>query len=193
MKTPAATLDRIADAAVERLCAEGFESLTVGSVAKAARVSTALVHYHFATKQRLLAGAAERLAIARTVRRMAPLRSAGLAALDALWDALSAEVESGAERAWHGIVHLGLGDAAVQGSVERQRAADAAQLAAQLPALLQSLGATGRMPEEIGAVVASLLDGLALQLLGGAKASAVRSAYDAFWLVLIASVQRAPR
>ena len=53
----AGTRARILDAAVERLAEEGLDALRVANVARAAGVSTGLVHYHFATREELLAEA----------------------------------------------------------------------------------------------------------------------------------------
>ena len=53
----AATRTRILDAAVDCLAEGGIEAFRIARVAEAADVSTGLVHYHFATREGLLAEA----------------------------------------------------------------------------------------------------------------------------------------
>lgn len=181
-----ATRETIIEAACDTLAARGISGVTVARVAKAARVSGALVHYHFATKQRLLAAAAEQLAGRRTAGRMKPLRSRGLAALDALWLDLQAGVDRGAERAWHDLVLLAREDSDVRAVLARERSRERAATAAELPGLLASLGSRPSMPaDELASVVGGFLDGSALALAAGVPRAEVRAAYDAFWLALV--------
>lgn len=190
MSATQTTVDRIANAAVSRLCLDGAAGLTVGAVAKAAGVSTALVHYHFASKQGLLQAAAEGLAATRIARRTAPLAGRGLDAIDALRLALEAEAGSGAERAWQDLLHMGGGDAAIRATLERYREEEARTLAARLPALLKSLGSAAAVaPDQLAAVVRAALDGFGLALATGVGRDTVRSAYDAFWLLVIGAGQ----
>jgi AcrR family transcriptional regulator len=49
--------DRILDAAINRIAADGIDGVRIAKIAMDARVSTALVHYHFATREALLAEA----------------------------------------------------------------------------------------------------------------------------------------
>ena len=49
--------ERILDAAVERIAGDGIDAVRIARIAMDARVSTALVHYHFATREALLAEA----------------------------------------------------------------------------------------------------------------------------------------
>ncbi len=51
--------ERILDAAVERIATDGIDAVRIARIAMDARVSTALVHYHFATREALLAEALE--------------------------------------------------------------------------------------------------------------------------------------
>src|SRR3990170_5147551 len=107
MKRSVETKDSIIRAAVRCLSANGVGALTVGTVARRAGVSSALVHYHFATKQRLLAAAAERLLERRTAERLGALGSgAGLVALDRLWQGAQRPAADGAERATLDLIAL---------------------------------------------------------------------------------------
>jgi AcrR family transcriptional regulator len=49
--------ERILDAAVERIASDGIDAVRIARIAMDARVSTGLVHYHFATREQLLAEA----------------------------------------------------------------------------------------------------------------------------------------
>ena len=51
--------ERILDAAVNRIAADGIDGVRIARIAMDAGVSTALVHYHFATREALLAEALE--------------------------------------------------------------------------------------------------------------------------------------
>lgn len=188
-----ATRDTILAAACETLAANGLAGLTVAQVARAARVSSALVHYHFDTKQRLLAAAAEQLAARRTAGRTGPLNSgAGLASLDAVWLNLQASVDRGAERAWHDLVLLARDDAGIRAALGSERGRERAATAAALPRLLTALGSRPSMPaDELAAVVIAFLDGSALALAARAPRAEVRAAYDAFWLALVTLGQAA--
>ena len=53
------TRERILDAAIERIASDGIDGVRIARIAMDARVSTALVHYHFATREALLAEALE--------------------------------------------------------------------------------------------------------------------------------------
>lgn len=187
--------DRIAEAACSLIKYAGIADLTIADVARRAGVSSALVHYHFDTKQDLLAAASERLAARRTEGRAAALSGArGLAALDALWVALSAEPGSDVERAWNDLALLARGDATVRRTLAAERRAERATFAQSLPGLFLDLGTTPTASwDETAATVILFLDGVALALAEGGLAEEVRAAYDAFWLVLVAAGQSRER
>ncbi len=191
MKGAVGKRDSIIDAACAVLMEHGVADLTVADVAARARVSAALVYYHFGTKQLLLAAAAERLATRRSASRSDALASTeGLAALDALWSALASGAGSDAERAWADLTLLARQDPAVRGTLDAARGSEQRALGAHLPRLLAGLGSALAVPaDEAAAVVLHFLDGIALALAGGAEGAELRAAYDAFWLVLVTAGQ----
>jgi AcrR family transcriptional regulator len=194
MKRSLETQDSIIRAAVHCLSSNGVGALTVGAVARRAGVSSALVHYHFATKQRLLAAAAERLLERRTAERLGALGSgAGLVALDRLWQAAQRSAADGAERATLDLVALAGENADVGRLVAHGRQRERTALRERLPALFAELGAMPVAVDETAEVVATFLDGIGLTLAAGADAAVVRSAFDAFWLALIAAGQSGRR
>lgn len=180
--------DAIVNAAVGQLVSAGLAAFTVARVARAARSSSALIHYHFATKQRLLQAAAERLASRRTDVRLARLDGErGLAALDALWDALAAGAARDSERAWHDLVLLARADPGVAALLLRERDRERRGLAALLPRLLGDLGSRPGIPaDDVAALFLTFVDGLAGSLALGADARELRGAFDAFCLALVA-------
>lgn len=190
-KEPSATIDRIIGAASDTAVADGLATLTIGKVALRAGVSTALVHYHFDTKQALLVAAAGRIAAGRSERREAAFTGRkALAALDALWTALEADVTSGAERAWLELEAMARNDEQVRAALVAQRAAELGRLPPRLARLLEELGAQAVAgAEEMALVLTALLDGFAAALTAGESASTVRTAYDAFWLAMISAGQ----
>ncbi len=181
--------DSIIDAACSAIIEVDLAHLTVADVAERAAISTALVHYHFHTKRALLAAACERLASRRSSARGEALAADGLAGLDALWTALQTGAAA-AERAWTDLALLARRDPGVRRILAAARAAEQRALAARLPGLLASLGATSPVPtDEAAALVARFLDGAALALGAGTPPEEVRAAYDAFWLVLVTAGQ----
>jgi AcrR family transcriptional regulator len=194
METTVDKRDTIVAAACSTLVSAGVARITVGIVAKAARVSTALVHYHFATKGKLLAAAAEALAQRRTDSRVAALTTGeGLSGLDALWNVLAGD-PAGAERATPDLVLLAREDREVQAALRREREREQTRVAAVLPVLLGDPGTPPRVPpEELAATVCTFLDGATTALLAGTRTDDVRASYDVFWLALVALGQAAPR
>ncbi len=173
----------------------GLGALTVGAVARRAGVSTALVYYHFDTKDRLLAAAAARLAPERSQQRLDALaRRGGLDTLDVLWTALEQGVASGSERAYLELLLHAADDREIAALLAEQRVADLIAIAARAPALLEELGANLAVgAEEFAVLLAATLDGLCAALQSGVGAASVRAAYDAFWLTTIAAGQPARR
>jgi AcrR family transcriptional regulator len=189
-----ATRDRIEDAACDALTSVGAGGLTIALVARRAKVSSALVHYHFSTKRRLLLAAARVLAQRRTDGRVAALESgSGLAGLDALWMTLAAEPGAAAERAWPDLVMVSREDADVRSALADERERERSRMATPLARLLASLGSHPRLPaEDLAAAVGTFLDGACTALGAGAEPDDVRASYDAFWLALVALGQAAP-
>jgi AcrR family transcriptional regulator len=75
---PGGGRERILDVACELISSHGMEDVRVARIARAAGVSTALVHYHFATREALL-GEALRHSYARAAASRTSLRAGGRA------------------------------------------------------------------------------------------------------------------
>ncbi len=186
-----ATNDAIAEAAAIILAESGMDHLTVARVARRAHVSSALVHYHFATKKRLLEVVARRQARQRTERRVAALGSgSALRALDALWSAVASGSGAVAERVCLDLALSGRGEGGAAGREVRaalagERERELELLGRALPRVLAGLGAAPRLSaDDLAAVVSTFLDGTAAALAAGGVAGVVRASFDAFWLAL---------
>lgn len=195
MQDSAASRDRLVSEACTALGELGLGALTVGAIARRAGVSTALVYYHFDTKDRLLRAAAAKLAPERAQRRLDALdRRGGLDSLDVLWEVLESGVASGLERAWSELVLHAREDREIAALLSEQRTAELSAIAARAPALLGELGASLAVgAEEFALLLAATLDGLSAALQSGASAPQVRAAYDAFWLTTISAGPRTAR
>jgi TetR/AcrR family transcriptional repressor of bet genes len=187
--------DSIIEAACSAIVDIGIARLTVAAVAERADVSSALVHYHFRTKQQLLVAACERLAVRRSDARTAALAAGGgMIALDELWAAMRTGAESEAERAWIDLALLAREDPSVRRTLAAQRLAEQRALADRLPALLRELGGRAAVAaDELAGLVSLFLDGVAQALGAGAAVDDVRAAYDAFWLALVSAGPRRAR
>jgi len=169
---------RIVEAAKSILLREGLSGWTVERVAREAGCAKGLVHYHFHSKWELLALVASNLRRERIERRAAAFRRQGAAALDALWEVLLAEVETGECAAWLGLVTLS--DPLVRDALP-PTGDDLRSLAAEVAS---ALGVSGPPLETMRVVMASL-DGIQVPLLLGDSPTVVREMYDRFWLAVL--------
>jgi len=155
----------------------------MATIAGEGGVSKALLHYHYADRERLLAEVLTQLGHRITGRERAAMDDAtGSGAVDALWEWLAAELARGELRA---LLELAmqpepeLRAAAEQVTTARGRAAT--QTVEQLFA---GLGLTPRMP-------AALLGGASLAFIDGLAAGTAspgrdpRVSFDLFWLALL--------
>ena len=176
--------DRILQAAAQRLALTGAADLSLQDVALAAGVSKALIHYHYTDKESLLEQVTE-WATARSLERerraLDECTAAG--AVDALWQWLRAELESG-----HLRLLLELGQyraprvqAAVAESLRVRRAASTETI----QRLFVLLNLRPRVPVDLlGGVVVAFIDGLAARPFAD-TAQDVRVTFDVFWLSVL--------
>ena len=170
--------DTILRASVETAANHGLNEWTVEEVANRAKCAKGLVNYHYRSKGELLSRTTETVAMDRLARRLSALsRAQGATALDALWEALSQEVDSGWFAAWLGFLSAGgkLRLAATLSPDRERHLVLALHKALDLPALV----------DLDPALVAAILDGLALRLLQGEPVDAVREAYHRFWVTVL--------
>lgn len=155
-KDGAPTKAAILTAALQILKRSGLEGFSIAAVARRAGVAKGLVLYHFASRRRLLRQCGAGLAAERN-RRLAPALapSAGLAAIDAAWEALLEQTADGTTRAWLALSAAGV----VEAAAGDQRMATRARQA--------------------------VLDGCAAGLGSGGAAGTMEEAYTALWVALL--------
>ena len=182
--TRGAAAGRILEATSACIVQKGAADVSLQDVAEAAGVSKALIHYHFHDKGELLARLVEWLRVGLVARQATALSGvSGSAALDALWQWLSDELERGDLRA---LLDLALVQGeAVQAAV-RVTAAERREAATQvITELCEALALTPRVPAPlIGDAFVAFVDGLALDRVVEPERNA-RISFDVFWLAML--------
>lgn len=178
-----ASAQRRIAAALVRCAARQGAAASLNDVAREAGVSKALILYHFADKDALLAYTIDALAAAVVARERRALDGGDPLPLDALWAWLDAELRTGELR-----ILLALSGSA--GERARDAAAEAARArraatARTVGRLFELLQLTPRVPPAMLAdVVVAFVDGLALDSASGASRDP-RVAFDVFWLAML--------
>jgi len=179
-----AAAGRILEATSACIVQKGAADVSLQDVAEAAGVSKALIHYHFHDKGELLARLVEWLRAGLVARQATALTDvSGSAALDALWQWLSDELDRGDLRA---LLDLSLvqGDA-VQLAV---RATATARREAAVTVTVQLCSALGLRPRVPAALIAdafvAFVDGLALDRVIAPERN-TRVSFDVFWLAML--------
>jgi len=182
--TRGAAAGRILEATSACIVQKGAADVSLQDVAEAAGVSKALIHYHFHDKGELLARLVEWLRAGLVARQSTALTGvSGSAALDALWQWLSDELERGDLRA---LLDLTLVQGASVQAAVRITAADRRATAAQvITELCTALGLAPRVPAELlGDAFVAFVDGLALDRVVEPERNA-RVSFDVFWLAML--------
>jgi len=166
--------DSIVATARSLLESGGLTDWSIEKVAKGAGCAKGLVHYHFGTKDTLLARVMERLEFERQERRLAALSGKeGAESLDALWSDLVEEVTGGGFGAWMDCLrYFGPRTGGPQAANDERLCAAAGR----------SLGVAEAELTEYAALLGPALDGLQFRLLGGEDPERVREGFDRVWL-----------
>jgi AcrR family transcriptional regulator len=175
-----AARSRIIDAAVRSFVRDGADA-SMATIASAAGVSKALLHYHYADRASLLAEVVAQLVRRMVNRERAAMDAAtGSGAVDALWSWLDGELARGELRA---LLELGMlrepevRAACAKAALLRRRAASDT-----VGRLFASLGLAPRMPAELlGGASVAFMDGLAIDT----GRHDPRASFDVFWLALL--------
>jgi len=176
----------ILNAAVAVTVERRGRQVTTSLVAERADCAKGLVHYHFSTKEALLAEVATRLWSERATRWQAALAAAdGKGALEAAWNLVQAEAGDGRASA---LAQLGLMDGKlIAQSVSAGRTAFTEALSAAVQRLLARMGLEVSVPAaELAALLAATVEGLSMGLAGGTSAAELEPAWAAFWVGLLA-------
>lgn len=177
---------KILESAEELVRKKGANAVTVEGVAKAAGSAKGLVHYHFKTKMGLLSAVAGRLSESRIQSWSAAFESESPnQAIDQSWKLLAEESDNGTLRAW--LTLLGtkesLADQATNNAIKQFRESVGNAL---LRMLEEDMGLRSTVPAgEVGHLMVAVIDGIGVQLLGGADPEELQGAYAAAWLGLL--------
>lgn len=160
------------------LVERGLAGWSLDALATRAGCAKGLLLYHHRSKAALLAAVALQLRLERHRRRLAALRPGGPAAIDALWLLLIEEAASGRSMAWLSLVAL------AEPGVRECTRSTADEIRELGGATARALDFEGE-PEEVGRVVAAMLDGFGVNLLVDGHESELREAYHRHWLGLL--------
>jgi AcrR family transcriptional regulator len=171
------------EAAVRCLVRDGLAGASMAAIAAEGGVSKALLHYHYADRERLLAEVVVQLGRRITSRERAAMgTTTGSAVVDALWEWLAGELARGELRA--------LLELAMQHEPEVRAAADEVARARGHAAtetveqIFAGLGLTPRMPAALlGGASMAFIDGLAID--AATPGRDPRVSFDLFWLALL--------
>lgn len=175
---------RILDAAARCIATSGAAALSLSEVASEARVSKALIHYHYHDKDSLLVRLVDRTAAEVTEREANALEGQrSPLAVDAIWRWLVGELERGSLRVLLEVSQYRA--SRVRDAARRAARLRRATTAATIGRLFEILELKPRVPPElIAEVVVAFVDGLAMDATVGDE-RATRVAFDVFWLALL--------
>ncbi len=171
---PRASSIRILAASASVLVESGLTKWSIDRCAESAGCTKGLVLHYFGTRQRLLAAIAAELAGRRSLSWRAALAKDGVAALDALWDALAGEVD---RRETQAILELRLSGQDGARLAEKDRR--------ELHQALARALATDATSLPIADALEGILEGYQLAILGTKDREGVREAFFAYWLTYV--------
>jgi AcrR family transcriptional regulator len=179
----AATRQRIIEATVECVSRNGATAASMATIAAAAGVSKALLHYHYSDRARLLAEVVTQIGARLADRERAALEGAdGSRAVDALWRWTERELASGELCV---LLELSLSREPLVREAATAVAASRRSAAGRMIAdLMARLGLAPRVPAALlGEAWLTFTDGLAMG--GTMSATDPRVAFDVFWLAML--------
>ena len=179
------TRKAILDATEALLRLRGVHALTMDAVAREAGCAKGLVNYHFLTKRRLLVEAVRNIAATRQALWIQALDSSNPQdAIDRTWDVLKGEAESGTLRAWTSLVALSDGE--VERVISEASGEFRSKITDSTERLLARAGMKSSIPaEQLGWLLAAIVQGMAFQVAGGGDVDVVENAYAAAWLGIL--------
>ena len=172
--------ERILAAALETLKADGYAGLTIAKVAARAGENKALVSYHFASKQGLIAAAARELGRVLTENVLDGLREARTAeeiirgSVDGTWRLL--ESDERLARVYFDLNAVSIVEPDVRAVVRDVKA----QWRENLADLLRGAGLPQRLAETVTLLVIAGNEGLALEWIERGETAGLRRARELF-------------
>jgi AcrR family transcriptional regulator len=190
-RTELSATKRILNAAARQVAAGGAAALSMSDIARDAGVSKALIHYHFAAKDTLLARLIEHLATGLTEREHAALapyvHEHNPLAVDALWAWLEGELHRGDIRVLLELdAHRGPEVQAAARAAATLRLSSANETVRRLFGILDLRPRIE--PSLLATVLLAFVNGLAMGFSAEAReesATPPRVAFDVFWLAML--------
>ncbi len=184
--------ERILDAAIERIASDGIDAVRIARIAMDAGVSTALVHYHFATREALLAEALEHSFERAGDVRTADTGESATCSGCATWSSSACRCRASRSSDWVLWVELWL--RAVRHPELRPTAAQAATRACTRGSRRRSRrgGFDACDADRVADRVLALIDGLGLRALLGDPAMPLERAREEVWDALARDLGVAP-
>ncbi len=184
--------ERILDAAVERIATEGIDGVRIARIAMDARVSTSLVHYHFDSREALLAEALlHSFELAGDVRIGEPADEPSHARTLAAMIDQCMPYPGAAERDWILWVELWLRAVRrpeLRGTATRLYERMHEWIATEIAAGIDAGEFAGADVDELTDRVLALLDGLGVRALLGDPSMPVERARAEVWALLAAEL-----
>lgn len=175
---------RILAATASRLLSVGAFKLNMQDVADEAGVSKGLIHYHFDSKDTLLAQAVEWMTVEVSTREEEALSGAtAQTAIEMLWRWMAGELAAGHVRILTELAHYP--SPAVQASLQAAAQIRRDAAAHTVDELFSALQLRPRVPSELlASVFTAFINGLAVDWPFVADAER-RVAFDVFWLAML--------
>jgi AcrR family transcriptional regulator len=175
---------RILAATATRLLSVGAFKLNMQDVADEAGVSKGLIHYHFDSKDTLLARAVEWLSVEINEREAHALEGAtAQSAIDMLWRWIASELALGHVRILTELAYYP--SPAVQASIQTASQIRRDAAARTVDSLFAALQLRPRVPSDLmGAVLMAFINGMVVEWAIVADAER-RVAFDVFWLAML--------
>ena len=177
---------RILTAAKAGLRKTGASELTIDMVAEDAGCAKGLIHYHYKTKDQLVAAAADSLLSDYDAKWSAALRSGSPdEAISKTWALVVAEARDGTPHAWASIKSYrhNMTDQTVKAVVDRL----SVTLASGIRDLLDRSGFSLTIStDEVGRLAAAAVQGFEFQLAAGVAPESLEGAYAALWVGILA-------
>jgi AcrR family transcriptional regulator len=187
-----AATDGIVEAAAEEIVRHRGADVTIDAVAARAGCAKGLVHYHFRTKEDLLAAVAARIWEQRKASWVGTLDGDDLgAAIARAWKLVLDEAGGVGVAA----TALGITQGTLVGrSVMSGREAAVDSVAEALDTLLNRAGLRPTVSsKELALLLLATADGLGIRLMGSDNPAAVEPAWSAFWAGLLSLTQPVER
>ncbi len=186
--------DRILDAAIERIASDGIDEVRIARIAMDAGISTSLVHYHFSTREALLAEALEHSYELAGSSRIGDVEDPDLSSIERLADVIDGSLPYPGmlERDWILWVELWL-----RAARSPELRVTSARLYERMHAWLRDEIAAGIAkgdfaavdPDELADRALAMIDGFGIRALVGDPEVSLGRAREQIWWLLASELE----